>query len=65
MAGKGTQTPAWWYDGIPVPWTARLLAPLYGAVAGLRRDQQHNSVAQGEGVGGHEHEGESQRSHTK
>ncbi|MGX9719755.1 tetraacyldisaccharide 4'-kinase [Stenotrophomonas acidaminiphila] len=37
MAGKGTQTPAWWYDGAPVPWTARLLAPLYGAVAGLRR----------------------------
>ncbi len=37
MAGKGTQTPPWWYDGAPVPWTARLLAPLYGAVAGLRR----------------------------
>lgn len=37
MAGKGTQTPPWWYDGAPVPWTARLLAPLYAAVAGLRR----------------------------
>ncbi len=37
MAGKGTQTPPWWSDGAPVPWTARLLAPLYGAVAGLRR----------------------------
>ncbi|WP_313232996.1 tetraacyldisaccharide 4'-kinase [Stenotrophomonas acidaminiphila] len=38
MAGKGTQTPPWWYDGAPVPWTARLLAPLYAAVAGLRRE---------------------------
>ena len=37
MAGKGTQTPAWWYDGAPVPVFARLLAPLYGAVVGLRR----------------------------
>lgn len=37
MAGKGTQTPAWWYDGAPVPLPARLLAPLYGAIAGLRR----------------------------
>jgi len=37
MAGKGMQTPPWWYDGAPVPWTARLLAPLYAAVAGLRR----------------------------
>lgn len=37
MAGKGAQTPAWWYDGAPVPVFARLLAPLYGAVVGLRR----------------------------
>ena len=37
MAGKGTQTPAYWYDGSPVPWTMRLLAPLYAGVAALRR----------------------------
>ena len=37
MAGKGTQTPAYWYDGSPVPWTMRLLAPLYAGVTALRR----------------------------
>lgn len=37
MAGKEAQTPAWWYDGAPIPWPARVLAPLYGAVAALRR----------------------------
>ncbi|MCL7714096.1 tetraacyldisaccharide 4'-kinase [Stenotrophomonas mori] len=37
MPGKGAKTPAWWYDGAPVPLGARLLAPLYAAVARLRR----------------------------
>jgi hypothetical protein len=37
MAGKGTQTPPYWYDGSPVPWAMRLLAPLYAGVTALRR----------------------------
>ena len=37
MAGKGTRTPAWWYDGAPIPVGARLLAPVYAALSGLRR----------------------------
>lgn len=37
MAGKGTQTPPYWYDGSPVPWPMRLLAPLYAGVTALRR----------------------------
>ncbi|WP_313217984.1 tetraacyldisaccharide 4'-kinase, partial [Stenotrophomonas sp.] len=37
MAGKGTQTPSYWYDGSPVPLPARLLAPLYGGAIALRR----------------------------
>lgn len=37
MAGQGAQTPAYWYDGGKVPAIAKLLAPLYGAVSGLRR----------------------------
>ena len=37
MAGKGTQTPPYWYDGTPVPWAMRLLAPLYAGVTALRR----------------------------
>ncbi len=37
MEKRGPQTPAWWYDNAPVPLPARLLAPLYGAVVGLRR----------------------------
>lgn len=37
MAGKGARTPSFWYDGGRIPVLARLLAPLYGAVIGLRR----------------------------
>ena len=37
MSGKGTQTPAYWYDGSTVPLGMRLLSPLYAAVSGLRR----------------------------
>ncbi|GAB3054558.1 tetraacyldisaccharide 4'-kinase [Stenotrophomonas tumulicola] len=37
MSGKGTQTPAYWYDGSTPPLGMRLLSPLYGAVSGLRR----------------------------
>ncbi|MFI8717827.1 tetraacyldisaccharide 4'-kinase [Stenotrophomonas sp. NPDC077464] len=37
MASPGTQTPSYWYDGSAVPFAARLLAPVYGAVVALRR----------------------------
>lgn len=37
MASKGSQTPSYWYDGSAVPFGARLLAPVYGAVVALRR----------------------------
>ncbi|WP_313348721.1 tetraacyldisaccharide 4'-kinase [Stenotrophomonas sp.] len=37
MASKGSQTPSYWYDGSAVPFAARLVAPLYGAVVALRR----------------------------
>ena len=37
MAGKGTQTPPYWYDGSPVPWAMRLLSPLYAGVTALGR----------------------------
>ena len=32
------KTPAWWHDGSTPPWHARLLAPLYGNLAALRRN---------------------------
>jgi len=37
MSSKGTQTPAYWYDGSPVPFGMRLLSPVYAAAIGLRR----------------------------
>ncbi len=37
MSSKGTQTPAYWYDGSRVPLGMRLLSPLYGLASGLRR----------------------------
>jgi len=37
MSKQGPQTPAYWYGDAAVPWFARLLAPAYGAVTGLRR----------------------------
>ncbi len=37
MAGKGAQTPPYWYDGSAIPFSARLLAPLYGGAIALRR----------------------------
>ena len=37
MASKGSQTPSYWYDGSAIPFAARLLAPVYGAVVALRR----------------------------
>jgi len=37
MASKGSQTPSYWYDGSAVPFAARVLAPVYGAVVALRR----------------------------
>jgi len=37
MAGKGTQTPSYWYDGSAIPFLARLASPLYGAAIALRR----------------------------
>ncbi len=37
MSSKGTQTPAYWYDGSPAPLAMRLLSPLYGFASGLRR----------------------------
>jgi len=37
MAGKGTQTPSYWYDGSTIPFLARLASPLYGAAIALRR----------------------------
>ena len=37
MAKQGPHTPLWWYEDVAVPLAARLAAPLYGAVAGLRR----------------------------
>lgn len=37
MAGKGTHTPSYWYDGSAIPFLARLASPLYGAAIALRR----------------------------
>lgn len=37
MAKRGPHTPAFWYEGGPIPLLARLLAPVYSVVAGLRR----------------------------
>ncbi len=37
MSKTLSKTPAYWYEHLPVPFGARLLAPLYGAVVGLRR----------------------------
>ncbi|HEY0334625.1 MAG TPA: tetraacyldisaccharide 4'-kinase [Stenotrophomonas sp.] len=37
MSKQVRGTPAYWYEGVPVPLGARLLAPLYAAVIGLRR----------------------------
>ncbi len=37
MAGKGTQTPAYWYGSAPAPLLMRALSPVYGALTGLRR----------------------------
>ena len=37
MSKPSSKTPAYWYEDLPVPLGARLLAPLYGAVSGLRR----------------------------
>ena len=37
MAGKGTHTPSYWYDGTAIPFLARLASPLYGAAIALRR----------------------------
>jgi len=37
MSKQGPQTPAYWYDDAPVPLLARVLAPIYGGVTGLRR----------------------------
>ena len=37
MSRSAPKTPAWWFGDAPVPWWARLLAPLYGAAVALRR----------------------------
>ena len=37
MSRAAPKTPAWWFDAAPVPWWARLLAPLYAGVVALRR----------------------------
>ena len=37
MAKQGPHTPLWWYEDVSVPLAARMLAPLYGALSGLRR----------------------------
>ena len=37
MSRSAPKTPAWWFEDAPVPWWARLLAPLYGAAVSLRR----------------------------
>ncbi len=37
MDKRGPQTPAYWYDDAPVPFFAKLLAPVYAGVSGLRR----------------------------
>lgn len=37
MAEKGKKTPAFWYDGAPIPLLAKCLAPVYGGIVALRR----------------------------
>ena len=37
MSTTPRKTPAYWYDDVPVPLAARLLAPLYAGVTALRR----------------------------
>ncbi len=37
MSKPPSKTPVYWYEDLPVPLGARLLAPLYGALIGLRR----------------------------
>lgn len=37
MSRSAPKTPAWWFDGAPVPWWARVLAPLYAGAVALRR----------------------------
>jgi len=37
MSTTPRKTPAYWYEDVPVPFAARLLAPVYAAVTALRR----------------------------
>ena len=37
QARRRARPPAWWYDGSPPPWHARLVAGVYAAVVALRR----------------------------
>ena len=37
MSKGAPRTPAWWFGDAAVPWWARLLAPAYAGVTGLRR----------------------------
>lgn len=37
MSKRGARTPGYWYDNAPIPLSARMLAPVYGAAIALRR----------------------------
>lgn len=36
MSARAGKSPAWWFDGSPVPWHARALAAVYGVAIALR-----------------------------
>ncbi|UNK49646.1 tetraacyldisaccharide 4'-kinase [Lysobacter sp. S4-A87] len=38
MSKRSSQTPAFWYDDVRVPFGARLLSAVYGSLSGLRRN---------------------------
>jgi tetraacyldisaccharide 4'-kinase len=44
MSRSAPQTPAWWFGDAPVPWWARLLAPLYAGGVALRRRLYRSGV---------------------
>ena len=50
MSRGAPKTPAWWFGGAPVPWPARLLAPVYGAAIALRRRLYRAGVLRRHGV---------------
>lgn len=47
MSGKRRATPAYWFDGAPVPPSARALAALYAGLVGLRRAVYRHRLRRG------------------